>query len=149
MWGKYKLFNIENRSITVVSRDLYIFNISKASYINIENSENLFEVIGSIYIPENSYKKIINNLSNHDKKIFYSYGLKGIIFDISYIGPQDNKLEKYIKRQPVEILPDNNLDGKIEMITNEWNLYQLANNRRGLEIIVKISIFQNYQGLHL
>jgi hypothetical protein len=149
MWGKYKLFNIENRSITVVSRDLYIFNISKASYINIENPENLFEVIGSIYVPENSYKKIINNLSNHDKKISNSYRLKGIIFDVSYIGPQDSKLEKYIKRQPVEILPDNNLDGKIEMITNEWNLYQLANNRRGLEIIVKISIFQNYQGLHL
>ena len=83
------------------------------------------------------------------KKISDSYRLKGIIFDVSYIGPQDSKLEKYIKRQPVEILPYNNLDGKIEMITNDWNVYQLANNRRGLEIIVKISIFQNYQGLYL
>ena len=71
--------------------------------------------------------------------------LKGIIFDVSYIGPQNSKLEKYIKRQPVEILPDHDLDNKIEMITNEWNLYQLANKERGLEMIVKISIFQNYQ----
>ena len=35
------------------------------------------------------------------------------------------------------------------MITNRWDLYQLANNGRGLEMVVKISIFQNYQGLHL
>jgi hypothetical protein len=145
MLGKYKLFNIENGPITMVSRDLYIFNISKASYMNIENLENPFEVIGSIYIPENSYKKIINNLSNYDKKISNSYRLKGIIFDVSYIGPQDSKLEKYIKGEPVEILPDHNLENKIEMITNEWNLYQLANKERGLEMIVKISIFQNYQ----
>jgi len=46
-------------------------------------------------------------------------------------------------------LPDNNLDGKIEMITNDWNVYQLANNEKDLKIIVKISIFQNYQGLYL
>ena len=145
MVGNYKLVNIENEPITVVSADLYIFNISRASYINIENPENPFEVIGSIYVPENSYKEIINNLSNHDKKISNSYRLKGIIFDVSYIGPQNSKLEKCIKRQPVEILPDHDLYGKIEMITNEWNLYQLANKGEGLEMIVKISIFQNYQ----
>jgi hypothetical protein len=147
MLGNYKLFNIINGPITVVSRDLYIFNISGASYINIENQENLFEVIGSIYVPENSYKKIINNLSNYDKKISNSYKLKGIIFEVSYIEHRDSKLEKYIKGETVEILPDRNLDldGKIEMITNEWNLYQLANKERNLEMIVKIPIFQNYQ----
>ena len=68
MWVNYKLFNIENGPVTMVSKDIYIFNISRASYINIENLENPFEVIGSIYVPENSYKKIINNLSNYDKK---------------------------------------------------------------------------------
>jgi len=146
MRGSYKT---ENGPITVVSRDLYIFNISRSSYINIENPENPFEVIGSIYVPENSYKEIINNLSNHDKKISNSYRLKGIIFDVSYIGHQNSKLEKYIKRKPVEILPDHDLYGKIEMITNEWYLYQLANKGGGLEMIVKISIFQNYWGLHL
>ena len=145
MRSKYKLFNIKNGPITVISRDMYIFSISGASYINIENQENPFEVIGSIYVPENSYKEIINNLSNHDKKISNSYRLKGIIFDVSYIGPQNSKLEKYIKRQPVEILLDHDLDGKIEMITNEWNLYQLANKGESLEMTVKISIFQNYQ----
>ena len=141
MLGKYKLFNIENGPITMVSRDLYIFNISKASYMNIENLENPFEVIGSIYVPENSYKEIINNLSNHDKKISNSYRLKGIIFDVSYMGLQNSKLEKCIKRQPVEILPDNNLDGKIEIITNDWNVYQLANNEKDLKMTVKIYIF--------
>ena len=75
--------------------------------------------------------------------------LNGIIVDISYESLLDSKLGKYIKEKPVEILPDNNLDGKIEMITNRWDLYQLANNGRGLEMVVKISIFQNYQGLHL
>jgi hypothetical protein len=30
------------------------------------------------------------------------------------------------------------------MITNEWNLYQLANKEGGLEMTVKIPIFQNY-----
>lgn len=149
MLGNYKLFNIKNGPITMVSKDIYIFNISGASYINIENPENPFEVIGSIYVPKNSYKEIINNLSNYDKKISNSYRLKGIIFEVSYIGHQNSKLEKYIKRQPVEILPDHDLDNKIEMITNEWNLYQLANKERNLEMVVKIPIFQNYQRLHL
>jgi hypothetical protein len=141
MLGNYKLVNIENRPITVVGADLYIFNISRASYLNIENPENPVKVIGSMYVPENSYEKIIDNLSKYNKKISDSYILKGIIVDVSYRGHQDSKLEKYIKRKPVEILPDPNLDDKIEMITNKWNLYQLANNGRGLEMIVKISIF--------
>jgi len=140
MLGNYKLFNIEDGPITAVSSDIYIFNISRASYLNIENPETPFEVISSMYVPENSYEKIINNLSKYNKKISDSI-LNGIIVDVSYMGPQDNKLEKYIKRKPVEILPDHSLDGKIEMITNKWDLYQLANNGRGLEMIVKISIF--------
>jgi len=73
MLGDYKLVNTKNEPITVISRDIYIFNISRASYLNIENPENPFELIGSIYIPENSYKRIINNLSNYDKRISDSY----------------------------------------------------------------------------
>ncbi len=144
MLDSYKLVNIENGPITVVSADLYIFNISRASYLNIKNLENLVEVIGSIYVPENSYEKIMDNLSKYNKKISDSYRLKGFIVDISYKRLQDSKLEKYIKRKPVEILPDYNLDDKIEMITNKWYLYKLANNGRGLEMIIKIPIFQNY-----
>jgi len=56
-------------------------------------------------------------------------------------GHLDSKLEEYIKGEPVEILPDNSLDDKIVMITNKWYLYQLAKNRRGLEMTAKISIF--------
>jgi len=141
MLGNYKLVNIENGPITVVSADLYIFNISRTSYLNIENPENPVEVIGSMYVPENSYEKIIDNLSKYNKKISDSYVLNGIIVEVSYRVPQDSKLEKYIKRKPVEILPDHKLDGKIEMVTNKWNLYQLANNEGGLEMAVKISIF--------
>ena len=65
MWSSYKT---ESGPVTMISKDIYIFNISRASYINIENLENPFEVIGSIYVPKNSYKEIINNLSNYDKK---------------------------------------------------------------------------------
>jgi len=143
MLGNYKLVNIENGPITVVGADIYVFDISRASYLNIKNPESPIKVIGSIYVPENSYEKIINILSKYNKKISDSYILEGIIFDISYIGPQDSELEKYIKRKPVEILPDHDLDGKIEMITNNMNLYQLANNGRGLKVVVKISIFPN------
>jgi len=86
MVGNYKLVNIENEPITVVSADLYIFNISRASYINIENPENPVEVIGSMYVPENSYEKIIDNLSKYNRELFNSDGLYGSVIDISYRG---------------------------------------------------------------
>jgi len=48
---------------------IYIsLNISRTSYLNIENPENPVEVIGSMYVPENSYEKIIDNLSKYNKK---------------------------------------------------------------------------------
>jgi hypothetical protein len=141
MLGNYKLVNIKNGPITAVSADLYVFNISRASYLNIKNPENPINVIGSMYVPEDSFKEITDNLSKYNKELSDSYILKGTIVDISYREPLDRKSENYIKGQPVEILPDHNLDDKIEMITNKWNLYQLANNRGGLEIVVKISIF--------
>ncbi len=148
---RYKLSTIENGPITAISSDLYIVNIPRASYLNVENLENSVEVIGSIYVPEKSYKEIIDNLSKYNKRLSYSYGVKGSIVDISYGRYQDNKLEENIKGKPVEILPDRDLDldNKIEMITNNWNLYQLANNGKGLDMIVKIPIFQDYQRLHL
>jgi len=149
MLDSYKLSTIEKGPITAISSDLYIVNIPGALYLNIKNPKSPFEVIGSIYVPKESYKEIIDNLSKYNKRLSYSYGVKGTIKSISYIGPQDSELEKYIKGKPVEILPDNTLDDKIEMITNDWNLYQLANNGEGLEMIVKIPIFQDYQRLHL
>jgi len=150
MLGDYKLFNIENGPITAISSDLYIVNIPGALYLNIENPESPFEVISSIYVPSESYKEIIDNLSKYNKRIYYLYRLKGNIVGISYERFQDNKLEENIKGKPVEILPDNTLDNKIEMITNDWNLYQLANNEVGLKIAVKIEIFPtNYQRLYL
>jgi len=141
MLYRYKLSTIENGPITAISSDLYIVNIPGALYLNIENPESPFEVIGSIYIPKRSYKEIIDNLSKYNKRLSYSYGVKGTIVGISYERYQDNKLEENIKGKPVEILPDNTLDNKIEMITNDWNLYQLANNEVGLKIAVKIEIF--------
>jgi len=141
MLGDYKLVNTENGPITIVGADLYVFNISRASYLNIENPKNPINVIGSIYVPEDSYEKIIDNLSKYNKKISDLYILKGIIVDISYRRLRDSELEKYIKRKPVEILPDHNLDSNIEMITNRRDLYQLANSGRGLKMVVKISIF--------
>jgi len=141
MLSNYKLVNIENGPVITIGTGLYVFNIAGAAYLDIKNPENPVKVIGSMYVPENSYKKIIDDLSKYNKKISDSYILKGIIVDVSYRGPRDSKLEKYIKRKPVEISPDHNLDGKIEMITNKWDLYQLANNWRGLEMVVKISIF--------
>jgi hypothetical protein len=50
-------------------------------------------------------------------------------------------LKEHIKRKLVEILPEDTLEHNIEMVTNRWDLYQLTNNRGGLEIVVKISIF--------
>ena len=149
MLYRYKLSTIKNGPITTISSDLYAVKILGALHLNIENPESPFEVIGSIYVPRESYKEIIDNLSKYNKRLSYSYGVKGTIVDISYGRYQDNKLEENIKGKPVEILPDNTLDNKIEMITNDWNLYQLANNGEGLEMIVKIPIFQDYQRLHL
>ena len=144
MLDNYKLVNIENGPITTIGTGLYVFNISRASYLNIENPENPINVIGSLYVPENSYEEIIDNLSKYNKGISDSYILKGIVVDFSSRGLQDNKLENYIKRKPVEILPDHKLDNKIEIITNKWNLYQLINYRGPIEIIIKVPIFQNY-----
>ena len=151
MLDRYKLSTIKNGPITTISSDLYVVKILGALRINIENPESPFEVIGSIYVPRESYKEIIDNLSKYNKRLSYSYGVKGIIVDISYGRYQDNKLEENIKGKPVEILSDHDLDldDKIEMITNDWYLYQLANNGKGLEMIVKIPIFQDYQRLYL
>jgi len=144
MLDNYRIIDIRDGPITVVSADLYVFNISRASYLNIENPENPIKVIGSMYVPENSYKEIIDNLLKYNKEISHSYILKGIIVDVSSRGPQDNKLENYIKRKPVEILPDYKLDDKIEIITNKRDLYQLINYRGPVGIIIKVPIFQNY-----
>ena len=106
MLGNYKLVNIENGPITTIGTGLYVFNIAGAAYLDIKDPENPINVIGSMYVPENSYKKIIDDLSKYNRELFNSDGLYGSVIDISYRGPQDSKLGKYIKRKPVEILSD-------------------------------------------
>jgi len=141
MLGNYKLANIENGPITTIGTGLYVFNIAGAAYLDIKNPENPINVIGSICVPENSYEKIIYSLSKYNGELFNSDRLYGSIIDISYRGHQDSQLKEHIEGKLVEILPDHDLDGKIEMITNKWDLYQLANNWKGLKMVVKISIF--------
>jgi len=90
-----------------------------------------------VYIPQNHYEKIIEDLAKYNKYISYSYKLDGIIIGISNIGPQYNQLERKINRKPVEILSDDRLISKVEMITNNNALYQLINNKGDIEIAVK------------
>ncbi|MFP3284423.1 MAG: hypothetical protein RXO65_03190 [Candidatus Nanopusillus acidilobi] len=149
MLDLYRIIDTKDKPITPISTGIYIFHISEASYFNIKNQENSIKVIASIYIPQNSYEKIIEDISKYNKYISYLYKLNGIIIYISNIGSQHNQLERKINRKPVEILPDGSLISKVEMITNNKALYQLINNKGDIEIAVKINIFQNYQSFNL
>jgi hypothetical protein len=149
MLDLYRIIDTKDKPITTISTGIYIFHISEASYLNIKKQENSIEVIASIYIPQNSYEKIIEDISKYNKYISYLYKLNGIIIRISHEGPQYNQLERKINRKPVEILPDDSLISKVEMITNNKALYQLINNKGDIEIAVKIDIFQNYQSFNL
>jgi predicted AlkP superfamily pyrophosphatase or phosphodiesterase len=149
MLDLYRIIDTKDKPITTISTGIYIFHISEASYLNIKNPENSIEVIASIYIPQNSYEKIIEDISKYNKYISYLYKLYGIIIGISNEGPQYNQLERKINRKTVEILPDDSLISKVEMITNNKALYQLINNKGDIEIAVKIDIFQNYQSFNL
>lgn len=117
------------------------FRIPKASYLDIRNSLNQINVIASIHIPSSHYDKIAKDLSKYNKEFYDSYKLDGTIVNVSYRGPEYSELEMNIIKKSVEILPEDTLEHNIEMITNRWDLYQLANNRGGLEMVVKISIF--------
>ncbi|MCG2868261.1 MAG: hypothetical protein L7G90_02675 [Candidatus Nanopusillus sp.] len=141
MLDLYRIIDTKDKPITTISTGIYIFHISEASYLNIKNPENSIKVIASIYIPQNSYEKIIEDLAKYNKKISDSYKLDGIIIGISNRGSQYNQLERKINRKPVEILPDDSLISKVEMITNNKALYQLINNKGDIEIAVKINIF--------
>ena len=134
MWSNYK-------SIITVSTGLYVLRIPKASYLNIRNPPNQINVIASIYIPSSHYDKIIRDLLKYNKEFCNSYKLDGTIVNVSYRGPKYSELEKGIIKRPVEILPEDTLEHNIEMITNHIGLYQLTNNRGGLDMIIKIDIF--------
>jgi len=149
MLDNYRIIDTKDKPITTICTGIYIFHISEASYFNIKNPENSIKVIASIYIPQNHYEKIIEDLAKYNKYISYSYKLDGIIIGISNIGPQYNQLERKINRKPVEILSDDRLISKVEMITNNNALYQLINNKGDIEIAVEIDIFQNYQSFDL
>jgi len=141
MLSNYKLVNIENGPVITIGTGLYVFNIAGAAYLDIKNPENPVKVIGSMYVPENSYKKIIDDLSKYNRELFNSDGLYGSVIDISYRGHQDSQLKEHIKGELVEILPEYNLDNKIEMITNNGVLHRLINYKKYVRITVKISIF--------
>ncbi|MFZ8800696.1 MAG: hypothetical protein ACO2ON_00750 [Candidatus Nanopusillus sp.] len=134
MWNSYK-------SITTVSTGLYVFRIPRASYLDIRNPLNQINVIASIYIPSSYYDKITKELSGYNKELHDSYKLYGIIVDVSYREPRYSELEKNINKKPVEILSEDTLEDNIEMITNHKGLYQLTNNKGGLDMIIKINIF--------
>ena len=134
MWSGHKY-------ITTVGTGLYVFRIPKASYLDIRNPLNRINVIASIYIPSSHYDKITKELSKYNKEFHDSYKLGGTIVNVSYRGPKYSELEKNITKKPVEILPEDTLEDNIEMITNNIGLYQLTNNRRGLDMIIKIDIF--------
>jgi hypothetical protein len=127
--------------ITTVGTGLYVFRIPKASYLDIINPLNQINVIASIYIPSFYYNKITKDLSKYNKKFHDSYKLDGTIVNVSYKGPKYSELEKNITKKPVEILPEDTLEDNIEMITNHMGLYRLANNRKGLDMIIKVGIF--------
>ena len=134
MWSNYK-------SIITVSTGLYVLHIPKASYLDIRNPPNQINVIASIYIPSSHYDKITRDLLKYNKEFCNSYKLDGTIVNVSYRGPKYSELEKGIIKRPVEILPEDTLEHNIEMITNHIGLYQLTNNRGGLDMIIKIDIF--------
>ena len=149
MLDNYRIIDTKDKPITTIGTGIYIFHISEASYFNIKNLKNSIEVIASIYIPQNPYEKIIEDLAKYNKYISYSYKLDGIIIGISHRGPRYNQLERKINRKPVEILSDDRLISKVEMITNNNALYQLINNKGDIEIAVEIDIFKNYRSLNL
>jgi len=141
MPGNYKMIDIKDGPITTISEGMYILYISRASYLDIRNPENPIKVIGSLCIPQDYYDKIIEDLAKYNKEIYNSYKLDGTIVSISYRGPEYSQLERTINREKIEILSDDNLKDKIEIITNNVGLYQLINNKGDVKIAVKISIF--------
>ncbi len=134
MWSSYKY-------ITTVGTGLYVFRISRASYLDIKNPLNQINVIASIYIPSSYYDEITKDLSKYNKEFHDSYKLDGTIVTVSYRGPRYSELEKNIIKKPVEILPEDTLDDNVEIVTNRMDLCQLTNRRGGLDMIIKISIF--------
>lgn len=142
----YRTFDAKSEPITTISTGIYIINTYRASYLDIKNPKNPINVIASIPLPQKYYEEIIKDLSKYDKELSNPYRSKldGIIFKIFYRGPQQSQLEKSINRKPVEILPDPNLKNKVEIITNNIDLYQLIKYRGPVGIIIKVPIFQTY-----
>jgi hypothetical protein len=63
----YRIIDTKDKLITTISTGIYIFHISEASYFNIKNPENSIEIIAGIYLPQNSYEKIIEDLTKYNK----------------------------------------------------------------------------------
>jgi hypothetical protein len=145
MFSNYRIIDTKDEPITTISTGIYLINTHKASYLDIKNPKNPINVIATITIPEYNYERITGDIAEYEKlSNLYRSKLDGIIFKIFYRGPQQSQLEKNINKKPVEILPDPNLKNKVEIVTNNINLYQLINYRGPVGILIKIPIFQTY-----
>jgi hypothetical protein len=141
----YRLFDAKDEPITTISTGIYLINTYRASYLDIKNPKNPINVIATITIPEYNYERITGDIAKYEKlSNLYRSKLDGIIFKIFYRGPQQSQLEKNINKKPVEILPDPNLENKVEIVTKDIDLYKLINYRGPVGILIKIPIFQTY-----
>jgi len=141
----YRTFDTKDEPITTISTGIYLINTYRASYLDIKNPKNPINVIATIIIPEYHYERITRDIAEYEElSNLYRSKLDGIIFKIFYRGPQQSQLEKNINKKPVEILPDPNLKNKVEIVTNNIDLYQLINYRGPVGIIIKVPIFQTY-----
>jgi len=150
MLDRYRIINIRDGPITVVGTGLYIFHIFRASYLDIKNPQNSINVTGTIFIDEDSYKKIIGDLSKYNRKISDKLdGLDGIVIEISCKESGCSQLKRNIKGKLIEISPDYSLENRAEIVTNNSSLYELINYFGNTEIAVEIPLFQNYQSFNL
>jgi hypothetical protein len=143
MFSNYRTIDTKDEPITTISTGIYLINIHRASYLDIKNPKNPINVIATIIIPEYHYEKITEDLAKYNKELSNPYRpkLDGIIVRVFYRGSQQSQLEKSMNRKPVEISPDHNLKSKIEIITNNMNLYQLINYKGPVGMIIKVPIF--------
>jgi hypothetical protein len=143
MFSNYRTIDTKDEPITTISTGIYLINIYRASYLDIKNPKNPINVIATIIMPEYHYEKITEDLAKYNKELSNPYRpkLDGIIVRVFYRGSQQSQLEKSMNRKPVEISPDHNLKSKIEIITNNMNLYQLINYRGPVGMIIKVPIF--------
>ena len=143
MFINYRTINTKDRPITTISTGLYLINICRASYLDIQKPQKSNQCNLNNNYTRILLWKITEDLAKYNKKLSDPYisKLDGIIVKIFYRGSQQSQLEKSMNRKPVEISPAHNLKSEVEIITNNMNLYQLINYRRPIGMIIKVPIF--------